>query len=79
MILFSPIFDGIRCIILIHGRREDLAQDLVPVVTPSRPSSPEGLTNEVHVPHVIRDKHEFTEEANILWIGLRYLLLGFGK
>ena len=79
MILFSPIFDGIRWIILIHGRREDLAQYLVPVVTPSRPSSPEGITNEVHVPHVIRYQYEFTEEANILWIGLRSILLGFGK
>ena len=57
MRLFSPISYGIRWILVSYGRREDLAQDLVPEVTPSQPSSSEGITNEVYVPHDEREQN----------------------
>ena len=62
MIIFSPRYDDIRWILGMHGRREDLPQDLVPVFTPSHPSSPEVITNEKHSPRDGIGQHECTGE-----------------
>ena len=47
----SPRADGIRWIIVRHGIREDISQELSPVITPSPTSSHEGITNEGHDTH----------------------------
>ena len=78
MILCIPRYDGIRFLIGRHGIRYDIAQDLVPVVTTSTPSYPEGLNNEVHSPHDVRDNNYCTGESKRFWIVFRSLLIGFG-
>ena len=60
MIHCSDISDGIRWLFIRHEIRDNLAQELSPVVTPIPPSPPEGLTNEVHSPHDSGDHHEHT-------------------
>ena len=79
MIIFSPRYDDIRWILGMHGRREDLPQDLVPVFTPSHPYSPEGINNKVNDPHEEGRKHECTGESKRVWISFMYLLIWFGK
>ena len=56
----SPRADGIRWIIVRHGIREDISQDLVTVVTLSHPHYPENITNEGNATHDVRDQHECT-------------------
>ena len=75
----STISDGIKCLLVRHGIIEYLSQGLVTVVTPSCHSSTEGLTNERHAPHDLGEKNSRTGEANRVWIGSSYLILGFSK
>ena len=49
------------------------------VFTPSSPFFDEGLTNEVHDTHDVRDQHDCTGTNNRVWICLVFLLFGFGK
>ena len=79
MSLCSPISDGIRWLLGRHGIIEDIDQELAPVVTPSTPSYPEGLTNVGNATHDVRENHECTGEAKRVYIGFMYILLGFGK
>ena len=51
------ISDGIMWLLVGHGIRYDIAQELAPVFTPIPPSSPEGLVNEVHAPHDAGDNN----------------------
>ena len=79
MKICSNISDGIRMINGRHEIREDLVQEVVPVVTPSPPSSPEGITNERYAPHNVGETHDHTGEANRVWIGFGSLFLGFSR
>ena len=76
---YSPIYDGIMCVIDRNGVREDLSRYFVPVVNSIYSPFHEGLTNEGHVPHDVIEKHEFTVEANRVWLDLGFILLWFGK
>ena len=69
MILCSPRSDGIRWILGIHGIREDIDQELVPLVTPSPPFSPEGLTKVGYDPIDVIYQHGFTGEDKSVWLG----------
>ena len=79
MVMFSPRSYDIRRVLGRHVRREDLTQDLVPVVNPSHPSSPENINNKGNDPHDVGRNHECTREAKMVWISFRSLLIGFGK
>ena len=57
MILCSPRSYDIRWLIGRHGIRDNIYQELVPVVTPSTPSSHEVLGNERHAPHDLGYQH----------------------
>ena len=60
MSLFSPRYYGIRWLLGRNGIRENIAQELVPVVTPSSTSSLEGITNKRQAPYDAGEHYECT-------------------
>ena len=79
MIIRSPGYDGIRCLLVRHGIGKDLAKNLVPLVTPIPSSTSEGLTNKGHDTHDVRKQHECTGEVKRVWLDFRSIILGFCK
>ena len=63
----------------MHVKIKDIDQELVPVVTPSRPSSPEGLANKRHAIHYVGDHNDRTGKYKRVCIGFRHFLLVFMK
>ena len=79
MNLFSPRYEGIRCLLGSYFIREYLVKYLFPVVTLSPLSYPEVIPNKRNDPHDVGDQYEHTGESKSIWIGYMHLIIVFER